>query len=332
MPDHSDFAGELPAVLAAYGLTALREPAPVLGGTLNWNFRVETSAGPAFVRRYRDNLETERIAGEHQLTAWVAGRGIPAPVPFHAADGASIIELGPARWAIFPWAPGATLQRGKLSPSQARALGSLHGRLQATLAGHPASAGASMQLAWDKAESLAALELIALKARETGAAGWLQRGLQRQHTMLDALEVPPPAFYSSLPVQLLHGDFHDQQVLWEGERVTALVDWEIWHADPRIWEVVRSLAFSLMLESPLLEEYLGGYRAHVQLGEAECSLGLRLWWQSRLVGLWVWAAYFLQGNERVAAFFPATVAELDRIADDRWREAIETRFIRAACG
>jgi len=187
-------------------------------------------------------------------------------------------------------------------------------------------------MTWDKSQSVAYLARIRDAAAESETAQPFLDALAKQAAMLDELDVLPPSGYASLPVQVLHGDFHDHQVLWDGDNIAALVDWEIWHTDPRVWEVIRSLAFALILESPRLEDYLAGYREHVRLSEVECRLGLRLWWQSRVVGMWAWGAYFLEGNTRVSRFFPALVKELDLVGDEGWRSGIEERFVRAACG
>lgn len=328
---HDLYAAAIPQVLAAFGLGADGESKAVAGGTLNWNFRVETSAGAWFVRRCRDDLETERIEGEHALVRWVASRGVPAPLPLRTPDGSTLVEFEHGRWAVFPWVEGEVCPRGTLSAARARVLGSCHGRVQRVLADHPDSANAQLPGRWSKEESLRILNRIIHVAAEKQAEDWILAGLRRQLAMLEALDVLPPQAFDSLPLQLLHGDFHDQQVLWRGDEISAVVDWEIWHAEPRVWEVVRSLSFSLLLDDTNLQDYLGGYREHVQLSPNEVSLGLQLWWQSRVVGLWAWAAYFLQGNERVKAFFPEMIAELDRVADESWRESVKERFIRAAC-
>jgi Ser/Thr protein kinase RdoA (MazF antagonist) len=156
--------------------------------------------------------------------------------------------------------------------------------------------------------------------------------IRRHRGMLEPLEVLPPDAFAALPCQLLHGDFHDQQVLFAGDRVSALVDWEIWHADPKIWELIRSLAFSELLETPLLEPYLEGYGRHVRLSEEECRLGWQLWWQTRVVGLWVWGAYYLEGHSRVRQHFPAVTAELELVADVGRRERCEERFMAGVLG
>lgn len=213
------------------------------GGTLNWNFRVETGEALWFLRCYRSNLETERIAGEHELVAWAAERGVPAPVPIASAGGETIVAVGDRRWAFLPWMPGAPVQRGTLSAAQARSLGEMHGRVQAVLAGHPESAGARMMMRWDKEQSLGLLERLVAKARERDEPALVVEGIEQQRRMLEEWEVLPPEAFAALPCQVLHGDFHDQQALFIGDEVTAIVDWEIWHTDPRAWELVRSLAF-----------------------------------------------------------------------------------------
>jgi homoserine kinase type II len=330
--DHQSLRGEFPAVLEAWGLPPAARVEPVAGGTLNWNFRVDCGPQRLFLRCYRQNLETERILGEHALVQWNSARGVPAPVPLRTAAGDTLLEWQGNRWALFPWMPGAAVPRGNLSPRQAWSLGEMHGRIQAGLATHPASRDAALGMRWSKEQSLSLLTRLEAASRERREEPWLTAGIARQRELLTAAAVLPPEAFSSLPCQLLHGDFHDQQVLFEGDHVSAVVDWEIWHTDPRAWELARSLAFSGMLDSPLRAGYLAGYREHVRLGEDEAALALRLWFQSRLVGVWAWWAYLMEGNARVRDFFPTMIAELERVSDGRWTAFITAAFVREACG
>lgn len=329
MSPHSDGANLLPVVLGLYGLWQLGPGEPIAGGTLNWNFSVHTDSGHKFVRRYRDDIATDRIQGEHDLLSWLAEQGVPVAVANETPGGATFVEVGKARWAVFDWVEGEVLPRGTLTPARARMLGAAHGRTQALLAGHPLSSGAVISMRWDKGESLRLLERVK-EAAAGDADPRVRAAIARQADALGSLDVLPPEAFAHLPAQLLHGDFHDEQVIWQGDSVVAVVDWEMWKTDLRVWELARSLTFSNLLDSPLLEEYLAGYREHVRLSEEECRLGLRLWWQSRLVGLWVWAACFLQGNDRVRSLFPAAIEDVNRAADEPWKAAQEDRFVRAA--
>jgi Ser/Thr protein kinase RdoA (MazF antagonist) len=331
--------GDVPPVLGAWGLRvdAIRV---VPGGTLNHNFDVSAGGRRFFLRCYRANLEAERILGEHELVRWVASRGIAAPVPIEAKDGASVVTDGDERWALFPWVDGEAGERGALSAARVASIGDAHGRLQATLATHPASAAARMQQRsstaggsrWERAESLRLLDHLLRICDGRPDEPDVRATIVRQRELLAGWDVHPPAYFAALPCQMLHGDFHDEQVLFRGDEVAAIVDWEIWHEDSRAWEVVRSLSFSRLLDSPMLEVYLGAYRRHVELTEDEVQLALTLWFQSRVVGLWVWWAYLVDGNERLRQFFAETRAELERVSDARWKSAMRERFVRAACG
>lgn len=331
MAAHADFVNLIPVVLGLHGIWPFEAGEPVAGGTLNWNFSIHTDAGRKFVRRYRDDIPTDRIRGEHDLLFWLAERGVPVAVPHETPGGATIVDVGNGRWAVFDWVEGEVPPRGSLTPARALMLGRAHGRIQELLADHPLSSVAVLSMRWDKGESLALLKRVS-DAASGDADSRVLAAIARQTEALQSLDVLPPEAFASLPAQLLHGDFHDQQVIWHGESIVAVVDWEMWRTDLRVWELVRSLAFSNLLDSPLMEQYLAGYREYILLSEEECRLGLRLWWQSRLVGLWVWAACFLQGNERVRSLFPAAIEDVDRATDEPWKAALEDRFVRAALG
>ncbi|MEO6043193.1 MAG: phosphotransferase [Tepidiformaceae bacterium] len=331
MLNHESLEPTIPVVLGRWGITAPERVSPVPGGTLNWNFDVRTANSRFFLRCYRANLASERIDGEHRLVEWVGERGIPVAVPIAALDGERLLSVGEDRWSLFPWIDGVSIGRGALSRRQARALGAMHGRVQAVLATHPDSETAQFSMRWDKRQSLNALKRLVSVGKQRGVEVWIIEGMERQRRLLESTDVEPPEHFASLPCQLLHGDFHDQQVLFAGDGIRAVVDWEIWHSDPRAWELIRSLAFSQLLDSPLLEDYLAGYREHVQLSEGELQLALTLWFQSRLVGLWAWWAYLMEGNERVEEFFPSMLAELDLVTGERWTASIRSRVVKALC-
>ena len=90
-------------VLRAYGLIVQAEPISVAGGTLNWNWRVETDAGPYFLRRHRPDMSKERVEEEHALLAWVAAHDVPVACPIASATRTTVVELGGELWALFPW-------------------------------------------------------------------------------------------------------------------------------------------------------------------------------------------------------------------------------------
>lgn len=245
---------DLDTVLVRHGMRRTAQPQAVSGGTLNLNLRVPTEAGPLFARRYRRELDPERLSYEHAVTNWVAGRGIPAVAPLVSPDGETVVEVSGARWSLFPWVDGRPPIRGKITPSEAIAIGDVHGRIQRALAEHPDSDGRTLQALSDDltldsgaaVEQLAALERA---AAEQGVPPAIAEAIAFQRQLLEDGHGRPFSDFAWLPIQLLHRDFHDQQVLLgpdqsdsEPVSVLGIVDWEMTSVEARVWELVRSLA------------------------------------------------------------------------------------------
>ena len=324
-------ASAIDAVLACYGLERRGAPVPVVNGTLNDNYRVETTAGPVFVRRYRSDRDRGHLDGEHEVIAFAAEHGIPVSAPLPASDGAIIVDLNASAWAVFPWIDGRTPARGSVTAVEAYALGEMHGRIHAAFARHPGSVGATFQMRWDKDETLRLLRKCSELARERDEPEDIQEALAFNHELLEGTPIEPPSYFDSLPCQLTHGDYHAEQVLFDADgTIAAVTDWELYQQTSRVWEVVRSLSFSQVLHTPAAERYLHGYREHATLSEDELRLGIQLWWQSRVNGGWVWYAYFIQGNQRVRQLFPSIAPELRMLADQDYREQLAARLVAAS--
>ncbi len=324
------------SLLEAFDLSRVGDASEATGGTLNGNYRVPTSDGPRFARCYRADLERERVEHKHAITRWVADRGAPAVAPLLTSGGESVQEIGGRLWALFPWVNSRGHARGKISPNEAAGIGRVHGQIQAILAQHPASAGASLKLlakrvAWDTTAALESVSELIERATDDGASSELLDGLVFQRDLLQS--EPPREFaeFDWLPSQLLHGDFHDQQILLsDQETVAGVVDWEMTRPASRVWELVRSLQFSRVLETPLLEHYLRGYCEHVTLTEQECRAGIEFWWQNRLHGTWATAPTSSKATIEWWPSFPRQTDNLRAFADPAWRTAIADRFVAAA--
>lgn len=328
--DADEFNG-IDEVLAAYALERRGPPTSVAGGTLNWNYRVETNDGTVFVRRHRPEVDRARVSGEHAIIDFAATHGIPVVRPLLTRVGATTYLTRAGVWAVSPWIEGRTARRGQITATEATVLGEMHGRIHAAFAQHHGSAGAQFSMRWDKERSLEILARVAEVAVNRHVEPMVQDAIAFQRALLETTAIEPPSYFDSLPCQLTHGDYHDQQVLLAGDdSVAAVVDWEMYQVTARAWEVIRALSFSGLLHTPRLLDYLRGYREHVRLSAEECRLGVELWWQSRVNGVWVWTAHFLEGNERVAAFFPGIVPELERLADPVLRERLVEGLRRAA--
>jgi Ser/Thr protein kinase RdoA (MazF antagonist) len=335
--------------LACFGYAAQAPPTLIGAGTLNHNYFVQTNRGEFVLRRIRDDQPDASVAIEHETIRWIAARGVPVPLPSLLSEIAIATETelpptcvrletpGPngatemSRWVLFPFVEGRRVGRDTLAATEAATLGDAHGRLHALLREHPRSRSAKFGMQWSAQQSAAMLERVEAVIRSNGATGDALEGVILQRRLLDAYDVRAPVAFDPLPCQWLHGDFHVDQVLFgDASKITAILDWELCQSNARVWELVRSLAFSGLLDGhPNASSYLRSYRRHVPIDRDELDLGLSLWWQSRVVGVWIWWAAFVQGNARVHAFIPDTVATLRRIAEPGWRERVARHLLDA---
>ncbi len=335
--------------LARYALRLTAPASLIVAGTLNRNYLVNTQLGPRVLRRIRDDQADHRIGLEHETIQWVADRGIPTarpilPTAAHSHDSNRLLpetcvlltsgnaDKSPgSRWALFPHVEGHVPIRGALSTAEAAALGDMHGQIHATLSSSPHSESAGLSMQWSADQSAAGLRQVEGAARAQNAGRAVLDAIALQRRLLENESIQVPQDFSHLPCQWLHGDYHSAQVLMNKEaRINAVLDWELCQPSARVWELVRSVAFSGLIERPELSPYLRAYRRHVDMQLPELASGMTLWWQSRIVGIWVWWAAFVEENTRVREeLVPATIETINLLATPGWREAATQYVFRA---
>ncbi len=204
-------AEELRAFLEAYDLGAPTALLPIAEGVENSNFRLETDRGG----RYILTLYERRVARQDLpfflgLMEHLARRGLPCPLPVHARDGSALRELAGRPAAIVSFLEGRWPRR--MTVERAEALG------EALAALH--LAGADFGLARANALSFAGWRSLSEGCR--GLADRVEPGLEAEIAgELDALERLWPR---GLPAGVIHADLFPDNVFFEGDRVTGVID------------------------------------------------------------------------------------------------------------
>lgn len=243
---------ELSAVAAAFELGTLRAFETIAAGTINTNVAMHTDHGRWFVRVNEGKSEAD-VAWEARLVTALAEGGVVTPPPVTARDGRPYAALSGAtgKWvSVFPWRSGKHLAAGEVTPALAAELGAALGQLH--------TVGLALPAAWRRgsiydhdhlvtryarfANSVdpALAHAIAVLGEELAIAG-AARGIRQRATQ-----------------GIIHGDLFRDNVLWDGGRVAALLDFEqasggslaydlavcindwCWHEGPQL-ELVRAL-------------------------------------------------------------------------------------------
>lgn len=207
-------------ILGAFGLSpvAYLGHEPIAAGTINTNLCVETSAGRRFLR-VNEGKSADDVAREAAIVGHVAAAGVSTPVPYPDVTTGQPY----ARWrgqivSLFPWLPGRTLARADVTAQHAgqvgRALGRLH-RAGATFPDHRPSR-------YEPAEIDRRVQKIEAVAIPLG-----------DPLLTDALALLKPELaalardrWSDLPAGLIHGDLFIDNVLFDGDEMVALLDFE----------------------------------------------------------------------------------------------------------
>lgn len=231
---------------ASPSLTRWPLPCPRLAGRLpasarNINLLVEDSSGSRYVLRgCRRNPQRERIIFQLDFQDHLLRRGIPAAQVVLSKAGERCVESGPASlWVMFHFVEGQHYRydsRVQLRHA-ARCLAGIH------------AAGADFTAALVRDETIPDLlrwwthgeeEVASLRRLFAGAgAGPELEFLDDWRTALT--RGLPLAVVDQLPRGWLHADFHPGNVVFAGDQVHAVLDFDVVHRGFRLADVAYSL-------------------------------------------------------------------------------------------
>jgi homoserine kinase type II len=209
--------GDVIEVLGAFGIseTAYQGHQPIAAGTINTNLRVQTALGTRFLR-VNEGKSAEEVAREAAIVLHLSGRGIPTPVPIRSTAGDWYVRWRGEIVSLFPWLAGRTLARPAVSAEHARQVGRALGLLHKAGDTFPDRRPGR----YEPAEIERRLETIAPHA---AIDPLLADALARLRPELTSLRASRK---DELPTGLIHGDLFIDNVLFDGDQLVALLDFE----------------------------------------------------------------------------------------------------------
>src|SRR4051812_3997491 len=200
-------------LLKPFGI-ALRSIEPLSAGSVNSNFRLTDSAGAIYFARLYEEQDHAGAAREHALVRALDTAGVPVVCALVGADGSSLADFQGKPFAVFPWVAGESLCQGRLTPGACSALGAALARVHLCSSRAPQLPEGRFRIP-DLRERLARVE-------SAGRAALLPDvGLIRER--LDHYEALRAR---DLEQGICHGDLFPDNVLWQGARLSALLDFE----------------------------------------------------------------------------------------------------------
>ena len=212
------------AVLARYELAAPRVGAAVAASTRNENLVVHDAGRRYVLRRYRRNTSVERVALQLRFQRHLLARGFPTPGIVATRDGEDVVESDGAPWALFEFVEGEyyDFDRPAHQAEAGRRLARFHldgASFSEREPVHELTVHAEDY--WTGAKRVSA-ELATLLAGDgvdrelRQLEQWLDE--LRRALSLDALR--------ALPRGWMHGDYHGRNLLFRGDALHALFDFD----------------------------------------------------------------------------------------------------------
>lgn len=243
---------------------------------------LQTSAGPLIAKCCGWAPAHPRLIRLAELLAWLEGEGLPVVAPRPARAEIRQVLIDGRSLGLLRVVAGELLD--SLQPQQARAAGTTMARLHRALAAYPQAAALGNPEAPSLEESIRAW---AAQKGVTAAQPELAAGIRELLAQVAGQKsVLAQLGGEALPVQPVHHDFRAANLIWDGEQIAAVLDFEELRSGYRVedlaWAAVHlgTLYHNWGPVPPAVHElFLAAYRAEMPLtAQEEAWLPILMRW------------------------------------------------------
>ncbi|MET9964896.1 phosphotransferase [Streptomyces sp. NPDC006356] len=314
----------LAELIDVFDLREVRERRYLADGLMNANWRLDTPVGRFALKRVTD-VSLDRLQRNLGMLAALAADGVPVSAPTPATSGSLVARVDGGAWCLFPWVAGSHIRGVDLSLPQVASLGAHLGRLHLGLGRAcgrgllpvvPDAISADVtppERAVEKSHRLS--EAVATKgvgsAFDAAASDALdhRRALITKHADLRPQHASPEGAHG-----WTHGDFQYRNLLWEGEELAAVLDWDRVGVRPYAEEVVRTAQVQFGVDGVFdldrVSAFVGGYRTARPLDASALVDGARRLWWKRMTDFWQLEFHYDRGDFSCDELFTADEALL----------------------
>jgi homoserine kinase type II len=230
----------LDQVLSHYDIGEPCGARPVERGFVNENWWIETPSGTYFLKHYHPSLcHPEIIRVQHALIAHLRRAGFPAPTIMPTTNGDTFLALDGELYEIQTYIEGTFYdhERPAHFEEAARTLGGYH----ASVAGFAPHALRNLGELYSPAILHANLVTLT-DAWELDRDPDLTRIARQLAAHADDL-VARFATHGVLPHLVIHGDYYADNLIFEGDQIVGVVDYDKALWQPRVVELAETLIY-----------------------------------------------------------------------------------------
>lgn len=236
--------GDVQRALQHYDLGTVRSVRPASHGAVNETAFVETSVGRYVVRRNQRSLGRANLELRHQLLQWLRTHAFPSPRLVPARNGATAVEVDGRIFEVFTFIDGDEFNIDR--PAHISGTGGILARYHRTVANFP-HLPPRQAPRYNPASLLGLVERLMhrdIMGELTELLNWYDRRAAALRRML------PDEAYAALPHVLIHGDMHRDNVIFRGDAVAALIDFDQVTVDARMVDLADALVDFTVGDAP----------------------------------------------------------------------------------
>ena len=240
----------------------LHQIEPLSAGSVNSNFRLIDSAGKVYFARLYEEQDQAGALREHAVVAALDDAGVPVVRALQTRGGGSLADFEGKAFAVFPWVDGESLCHARVTPRACFDLGAALARVHLCSTRVPPLPGGRFRIP-DLRERLARVEAA-------GRASLLP-AVSEIRERLDHYE---RARATNLEQGICHGDLFRDNVLWQGPKLRALIDFEsvcLNHFAYDLMVTALAWGYGSEFELGLVQALFDGYRSVRPLPAAEVA-------------------------------------------------------------
>lgn len=230
--------------LARWELGEVASVEPLAGGSsASPKFVVRAAHGVFVLKRRAPRVsDAERIGFSHALIAASAKAGVPVAAPVPSRSGAGFERVEGGSWELFPFIEGERWSRGvRQAAAGGDALGRMHrAGLDLLWHGHVVTTSYHANLTVLEALRLAPASI--LRVEPEADAGALRKACESLgQAYREASAAVDEVGYASLDSQVVHGDFHPGNLLFRGDAVAGVVDFDAARIEPAVVDFANAI-------------------------------------------------------------------------------------------
>lgn len=282
---------------AVYELGTVHEVRFLPDGRMNRNWRLDCDRG-SFALKHLTDRDPAVVRRNLALLDRLAAEGIPVAAPVATTTGELVSEIEGNAYYLCEWVEGDHFG-AEMTLSQAEHMGAMIGRIHEALAdpglGLPAPQPVHAEVNDPEAALAESERFLKLATQHPSQDPFDRAAVPVLHRRLDLIaanaHLRPEPTTDVGPFGWTHGDCQNFNLIWSGDRIKAVIDWDRIRVGSYADELVRAATWQFCkpdghIDLPKVAAFLAGYRSVRPIDRVVLAAAARRRWWKMLSHPW----------------------------------------------